>query len=219
MHTGRVLHIDFGDCFEVAMQREKYPEKIPFRLTRMMINAMEVSGIEGTFRFTCENIMEVLRDNKESLMAVLEAFVYDPIINWRLLATSPAEPNKQPTQPNKQTNMTNVNNNTNINTNIPTNSNIANVPNFESNLGGVDSNFLSTSFSRHGQKYEAAHAGDPEINRRAVKAMNRVVQKLNGRDFPNENALAVPDQIEKLIKMATSHENLCQCYVGWCPFW
>ncbi len=28
--------------------------------------------------------MTVLRDNKESLMAVLEAFVYDPLINWRL---------------------------------------------------------------------------------------------------------------------------------------
>ena len=29
--------------------------------------------------------MSVLRENKESLMAVLEAFVYDPLINWRLL--------------------------------------------------------------------------------------------------------------------------------------
>ena len=29
--------------------------------------------------------MKVLRDNKESLMAVLEAFVYDPLINWRLV--------------------------------------------------------------------------------------------------------------------------------------
>jgi FKBP12-rapamycin complex-associated protein len=84
-HTGKILHIDFGDCFEVAMHREKYPEKIPFRLTRMLINAMEVSGIEGTFRCTCESVMKVLRENKESLMAVLEAFVYDPIINWRLL--------------------------------------------------------------------------------------------------------------------------------------
>ena len=43
--TGRVLHIDFGDCFEVAMIREKFPEKIPFRLTRMLTNAMEVSGV------------------------------------------------------------------------------------------------------------------------------------------------------------------------------
>lgn len=29
--------------------------------------------------------MQVLRENKESLMAVLEAFVYDPLINWKLL--------------------------------------------------------------------------------------------------------------------------------------
>lgn len=35
--------------------------------------------------------MQVLRDNKESLMAVLEAFVYDPLINWKLqLHPSPA---------------------------------------------------------------------------------------------------------------------------------
>ena len=45
--TGKVAHIDFGDCFEVAMHREKFPEKIPFRLTRMLVNAMEVTGIEG----------------------------------------------------------------------------------------------------------------------------------------------------------------------------
>jgi hypothetical protein len=54
--TGKILHIDFGDCFEVAQQREKFPEKVPFRLTRMLVNAMEVSGIEGTFRLTCERV-------------------------------------------------------------------------------------------------------------------------------------------------------------------
>lgn len=101
--TGKVVHIDFGDCFEVAMHREKFPEKVPFRLTRMLTHAMEVSlvfrllwalscviqvsGIEGSFRNTCEITMQVLRDNKESLMAVLEAFVYDPLINWRLMQT------------------------------------------------------------------------------------------------------------------------------------
>lgn len=84
-HTAKVVHIDFGDCFEVAMHRERFPEKIPFRLTRMLTHAMEVSGIEGSFRITCEISMKVLRDNKESLMAVLEAFVYDPLINWRLM--------------------------------------------------------------------------------------------------------------------------------------
>lgn len=47
----------------------------------------QVSGIEGSFRNTCEIAMQVLRDNKHSLMAVLEAFVYDPLINWRLMQT------------------------------------------------------------------------------------------------------------------------------------
>lgn len=43
--SGKVVHIDFGDCFEVAMQRDKFPEKVPFRLTRMLVNAMEVGGM------------------------------------------------------------------------------------------------------------------------------------------------------------------------------
>ena len=70
----------------MAMHRDKFPEKVPFRLTRMLINAMEVSGIEGNFRFTCQNTMRVMREHKDSLMAVLEAFVYDPLIGWRLLS-------------------------------------------------------------------------------------------------------------------------------------
>ena len=47
--TVRILNFDFGDCFEVAMMREKFPEKIPFRLTRMLTNAMEVcdGGVLG----------------------------------------------------------------------------------------------------------------------------------------------------------------------------
>jgi len=93
--TGKVVHIDFGDCFEVAMHREKFPERIPFRLTRMLINAMEVSGIEGNFRITCEHVMRVLRENKDSLMAVLEAFVYDPLINWRLITNPSPKLGKQ----------------------------------------------------------------------------------------------------------------------------
>lgn len=67
------------------MTREKFPEKIPFRLTRMLTNAMEVTGIDGNYRMTCESVMRVLRENKDSLMAVLEAFVYDPLLNWRLI--------------------------------------------------------------------------------------------------------------------------------------
>ena len=83
--TGKIIHIDFGDCFEVAMKREKFPEKVPFRLTRILIRALEVSEIEGTFRIICEQIMELLRINKDSLMAILGSFLHDPLISFRLM--------------------------------------------------------------------------------------------------------------------------------------
>mmetsp|Transcript_21493 Transcript_21493/g.52973 ORF Transcript_21493/g.52973 Transcript_21493/m.52973 type:complete len:3171 (+) Transcript_21493:99-9611(+) len=93
--SGRVLHIDFGDCFEVAMNRDKYPEKVPFRLTRMLIKAMEVSGIEGSYRTTCERTMTVLRESRDSLVAMLEAFVHDPLISWRLVDLSAEDIDRQ----------------------------------------------------------------------------------------------------------------------------
>ncbi|KAM2605661.1 hypothetical protein TB2_034429 [Malus domestica] len=77
-YSGKILHIDFGDCFEASMNREKFPEKVPFRLTRMLVKAMEVSGIEGNFRSTCQNVMEVLRIHKDSVMAMME--VCDQIV-------------------------------------------------------------------------------------------------------------------------------------------
>ncbi|CAM9839694.1 unnamed protein product, partial [Choristocarpus tenellus] len=116
--TGKILHIDFGDCFEVAMHRGKFPEKIPFRLTRMLFNAMEVrslppipdlflpllpqvSGIEGTYRTTCEQVMEVLQEARDSLVAMLGAFVHDPLISWRLLGTQ-AQQDKEEQQQQAQ---------------------------------------------------------------------------------------------------------------------
>ena len=108
--SGRVLHIDFGDCFEVAMHRDKFPEKVPFRLTRMLIKAMEVCGVEGSFRSTCERTMGVLRDNRDSLVAMLEAFVYDPLISWRLLGQSPgAEEDDEQHQQQQQQQGSNAN--------------------------------------------------------------------------------------------------------------
>lgn len=36
---GRVIHLDFGDSFESVMKRNSFPEKVPFRLIRMIVNA------------------------------------------------------------------------------------------------------------------------------------------------------------------------------------
>lgn len=81
---GAVVHIDFGDCFEVAMHRSLYAEAVPFRLTRILVNALGVSGVDGVYRHTCEHVMKLLRRHKENLLSILEAFIYDPLINWKL---------------------------------------------------------------------------------------------------------------------------------------
>jgi len=78
--SGKIAHIDFGDSFENAMKREHVPEKVPFRLTRMLVNAMEVTGVEGTFKKICLESMDMCRSNKESILAVLEAFINDPVV-------------------------------------------------------------------------------------------------------------------------------------------
>lgn len=62
------------------------------------------------------------------------------------------------------------------------------------------------------------------INERGLRVLQRVLDKLTGLDFTPVGdgpavALDVPEQIDRLIKQATSNENLCVCFFGWCPFW
>lgn len=42
---------------------------------------------------------------------------------------------------------------------------------------------------------------------------------LQGVERRAEGELLVAEQVKKLIKQATSTENLCQHYIGWCSFW
>ncbi|KAG4095233.1 hypothetical protein H8356DRAFT_996929 [Neocallimastix lanati (nom. inval.)] len=79
--TGEVIHIDYNVCFEKG-KKLCVPETVPFRLTQNLQNALGVYGIEGPFRIACENVLSVLRSNKEILMTILEAFIYDPLVDW-----------------------------------------------------------------------------------------------------------------------------------------
>ncbi|KAJ1719790.1 hypothetical protein LPJ53_005506, partial [Coemansia erecta] len=80
--TGGVMHVDFNCLFEKGMTLEK-PEKVPFRLTHNMVDAMGVTGYEGSFRKTCEMTLSLLRENRDALMSVLESFLHDPLLEWK----------------------------------------------------------------------------------------------------------------------------------------
>ncbi|KAF7309821.1 Serine/threonine-protein kinase TOR [Mycena indigotica] len=193
--TGKVVHIDFGDCFEVAMHRDKFPEKVPFRLTRMLTHAMEVGGIKGSFRKTSEISMRVLRANNESLMAVLEAFVYDPLINWRLMQADVGQGEEGSSKENRPGDLAWVS---------------ARPDGIPRPLRANENDIFN----------EAGETGVQEVrNNQALLVYNRVQAKLTGRDFDPDVALSVEDQVEKLIIQAMSLENLCQCFAGWCAFW
>ena len=170
--TGEIIHIDFGDCFEIACHRPKFPEKVPFRLTRMLVKAMEVGGIKGTFKVTAENTMRVLRDNRESVLALLEAFVHDPLISWRLVTDTEATTEQR----------------------------------------APDAIEHENTISAYGAEGEAR-------NQRALEVVRRIQNKLTGRDFNPNIVLTVPEQIERLVQDATSMENLCVAFIGWCAFW
>jgi len=293
--SGRVLHIDFGDCFEVAMNREKYPEKVPFRLTRMLIKAMEVSGIEGSYRSTCERTMSVLRTSRDSLVAMLEAFVYDPLISWRLADLSPGLPSglsqnaglagagptgnrissrasgvpideaferginpllpepisEHPNEDEEEdsehvpgsdlaspgvprgrgnSNSRSLQMYANIQSlaaNLSTQSRIASIAGDSTEQIAAEGSIARSRIERSMRQREllsllegeqgAAH--EEALNEKALKVIRRVQDKLTGTDFGDDEATDVADQVQRLIVQATSSENLCQLFVGWCAFW
>lgn len=61
------------------------------------------------------------------------------------------------------------------------------------------------------------------LNEKGLKVIRRVQDKLSGTDFNSAGEVAdpldVPEQVQRLIVQATSSENLCQLFIGWCAFW
>ena len=56
----------------------------PIRLTNRCdsIPLKGLTGIEGVFRRTMEVCMSLLRENKDTLLGVLEPFIRDPTVSW-----------------------------------------------------------------------------------------------------------------------------------------
>ncbi|KAH9522771.1 Serine/threonine-protein kinase smg1 [Dermatophagoides farinae] len=79
--TGEVIHIDYNICFEKG-KTLRVPEMVLCRLTQNIVNTFGVTGVDGKFRIACENVLKILRKGKETLLTLLEAFVYDPLIDW-----------------------------------------------------------------------------------------------------------------------------------------
>lgn len=78
--NGGIFHVDFNCLFDKGLNFAQ-PERVPFRLTHNMEAAMGIYRYEGPFRHCSELTLRILRQQEETLMTILEAFIYDPTLD------------------------------------------------------------------------------------------------------------------------------------------
>ncbi|KAK3335428.1 hypothetical protein B0T19DRAFT_489276 [Cercophora scortea] len=78
--NGGIFHVDFNCLFDKGLTFAQ-PERVPFRLTHNMVAAMGSYGYEGPFRHCSELTLRILRQQEETLMTILEAFIHDPTLD------------------------------------------------------------------------------------------------------------------------------------------
>lgn len=79
--NGGTFHVDFNCLFDKGLSFDK-PEVVPFRLTHNMVDAFGAYGYEGPFRKSCELTLRILRQHEDTLMTILETFLYDPTTDF-----------------------------------------------------------------------------------------------------------------------------------------
>eukprot|EP00796_Vickermania_ingenoplastis_P004432 gene4432-3231_t len=199
-NSGHIVHIDFGDCFEVTMTRDKFPEKVPFRLTRMLRNALDVSGIDGSFRSFSETSMSVLRKGSHSVLALMQAFIQDPLISWRLVALPGRDP-QESTEEHRSIEEIRILDDKKI----------------EPGAISMDPSLNATPTEHNEQAPE-----NVDYNHHGMVVFARLKSKLEGKDFTVGDFISnfnVADQVNQLMTEATDISNVSQLWSGWCPFW
>ncbi|KAK0703579.1 hypothetical protein B0T26DRAFT_658923 [Lasiosphaeria miniovina] len=78
--NGGIFHVDFNCLFDKGLTFAQ-PERVPFRLTHNMEAAMGIYRYEGPFRHCSELTLHILRQQEETLVTILEAFIYDPTLD------------------------------------------------------------------------------------------------------------------------------------------
>lgn len=216
--TGSVVHIDFGDCFEAGTKRIKFPEKVPFRLTRLMKRAFGPTGIHGTFQVTCEETVKLVRSHKDSIMAVLDIFLQEPIESDEQDSTNEDEITETEINSMASSNaMSSFGSNDDIK--LPDN---ATTNNTNSNLIEYDYSNNTDTVDKDGDAARTlAEEDDMKLKKCATieEALKRIMQKITGYDFNNEVEMTVTEQVNALIEEATDMYNLAHLYHGWTPLW
>ncbi|GAQ84757.1 putative phosphatidylinositol kinase, partial [Klebsormidium nitens] len=80
---GTLVPIDFGYSFGTATQMLPVPELVPFRLTRQFAQLLRPLDTLDLLKIDMTRVMTVLQENKDVLVAVMDVFVKEPLVDWR----------------------------------------------------------------------------------------------------------------------------------------
>lgn len=78
--------IDFGMICGSATLDLPVPELVPFRLTPQLTSILEPFGASGLLSKSMVRVLETLKQSKHILLACINVFVRDPIVDWFQLA-------------------------------------------------------------------------------------------------------------------------------------
>ncbi|EAT82694.2 hypothetical protein SNOG_10359 [Parastagonospora nodorum SN15] len=186
--SGEVVHIDLGVSFE-AGRVLPVPEVVPFRLTRDLVDAMGYTKTEGVFRRSCEFTMDTLREERESIMTLLNVLRYDPLVNWSVTPTKA----KRMQEGNQDTN---VQNGARASTVAP-----GGTP-APSGQAAMEDQVVHESNKKREKEEQAGEAG---------RALSVVEKKLS-------KTLSTKATVNELIQQATDERNLAVLYMGWASY-
>ena len=61
-----------------------FPELMPFRLTRQLVNLLRPLYEKGLLEGTMIHALRALRDNSDLLMCVMDVFIKEPSLDWKV---------------------------------------------------------------------------------------------------------------------------------------
>ncbi|KAI2799164.1 Serine/threonine-protein kinase smg1 [Blomia tropicalis] len=230
--SGEVIHIDYNICFEKGKYL-RVPEKVLCRLTQNIVNAFGISGIEGTFRFSCEQVLKILRKEKETLLTLLEAFIYDPLVDWTpeheegytgaiyggaRIAQLAKEGKIIPKKQMERENMEAIERLNQLiqsvaqrNTDWPSIMNDNDLIQCgELLMKGNDGSTSLSIIQGLSSSSEQSQSKPTKKNKRNAFAFS-----LDGRDFDANKRMAVCVQVNQVLKESMNVENLARMYEGW----
>jgi len=167
------------------------PEVVPFRLTQNMLDAFGPTGADGLYAQSLQVAMGTLRNNRDTLLSVLEPFINDPVIDWmkRNKSSGRQKDNNQLKQDRQ-------------------------AKEAKRSIKVIDER-LQGIFNLHNPNHRRVHRIDGSA---AGNHLYGGYADEDGVMSTHYVRLSVEGQVHKLIAEATSSENLVQLYVGWMPW-